>query len=185
MVSGIPVDGPVGRVAVTGPHPADDQAEVHPLRRREHSSRTARSSTKQVTCRAAKQKAANAWGYVIRIGDRIFYDHGVTPTWLVQIFATRKAYIYMVEILAQLVAFVTFGAKLPAAIIAFIDNTAGQGALTKGYGRDGAVNGMISAFWSLAARQGGSSSSSGSRRRPTSPTPSPSPRLKREFCSLL
>ena len=72
MVSGIPVDGPVGRVAVTGPHPADDQAEVHPLRRREHSSRTARSSTKQVTCRAAKQKAANAWGYVIRIGDRIF-----------------------------------------------------------------------------------------------------------------
>ena len=45
--------------------------------------------------------------------------------------ATRKAYIYMLEILAQLVAFVTFGAKLPTAVIAFIDNTAGQAALTK------------------------------------------------------
>ena len=50
--------------------------------------------------------------------------------------------------------FVTFGAKLPTAIIAFIDNTAGQAALTKGYGKDGAVNGMIAAFWSLAAHQG-------------------------------
>ena len=60
----------------------------------------------------------------------------------------------MLEILAQLVAFVTFGAKLPTAIIAFIDNTAGQAALTKGYGKDGAVNGVIAAFWSLAAHHG-------------------------------
>ena len=101
-----------------------------------------------------RQKAANGWGYVLRIGDQVFYDHGVAPTWFVKIFATRKAYIYMLEILAQLVAFVTFGAKLPTAIIAFIDNTAGQAALTKGYGKDGAVNGMIAAFWSLAAHQG-------------------------------
>ena len=57
----------------------------------------------------------------------------------------------MLEILAQLV---TFGAKLPTAVIAFIDNTAGQAALIKGYGKDDAVNGMISAFWSLAAHQG-------------------------------
>ena len=102
-----------------------------------------------------RQKAANGWGYVLRIGDQVFYDHGVAPTWFVKIFAMRKAYIYMLEILAQLVAFVTFGAKLPTAIIAFIDNTAGQAALTKGYGKDGAVNGMIAAFWSsLAAHQG-------------------------------
>ena len=103
---------------------------------------------------AQRQKAANGWGYVLRIGDQVFYDHGVVPTWFVKIFATRKAYIYMLEILAQLVAFVTFGAKLPTAIIAFIDNTAGQAALTKGYGKDGAVNGMIAAFWSLTAHQG-------------------------------
>ena len=72
-----------------------------------------------------------------------------------KLFATRKAYICMLEILAQLIAFVTFGARLPAAIVAFIDNTAGQAALTKGYGKDGAVNGMIAAFWSMAAHQGG------------------------------
>ena len=35
--------------------------------------------------------------------------------------------------------------------VAFIDNAAGQWALNKGYGRDPAVNGLLSAFWSLAA----------------------------------
>ena len=40
-----------------------------------------------------KQKAANGWGYVIRMGDGVFYDHGVAPTWFVKLFATRKAYI--------------------------------------------------------------------------------------------
>ena len=25
------------------------------------------------------QRAANGWGYVLRIGDRVFYDHGVVP----------------------------------------------------------------------------------------------------------
>ena len=56
-------------------------------------------------------------------------------------------YIYMLEILPQLVAFVTCGARLPAAVIAFIDDTAG-------YGKDTAVNRMLSAFWSMAAHQG-------------------------------
>ena len=35
--------------------------------------------------------------------------------------------------------------------LAFIDNVAGQWALTKGYGKDPAVNGVLAAFWSTAA----------------------------------
>ena len=35
--------------------------------------------------------------------------------------------------------------------MAFIDNVAGQFALMKGYGRDPAVNGILAAFWGLAA----------------------------------
>jgi len=100
------------------------------------------------------QRASNGWGYVLRIGDRVYYDHGVVPTWFVQLFSARKAYIYMLEVFAQLAAFATFAAILPPSIIAFIDNTAGQAALSKGYGKDPAINGMISAFWSLAAHQG-------------------------------
>ncbi|CAE7761557.1 unnamed protein product [Symbiodinium sp. KB8] len=43
------------------------------------------------------------------------------------------------EVFAQLAAFVTFAAHLPQSIVAFIDNTAGQAALSKEYGKDPAV----------------------------------------------
>ena len=100
------------------------------------------------------QRAANGWGYVLRIGDRVFYDHGVVPPWFVKLFAARRAYIYMLEVFAQIIAFAAFAKLMPPTIVAFIDNTAGQAALTKGYGKDAAVNGVISAFWTLAARRG-------------------------------
>ena len=48
---------------------------------------------------------------------------------------------------------VTLAAYLPEDWVAFIDNAAGQGALNKGYGRDASVNGLLPAFWALAARQ--------------------------------
>ena len=100
------------------------------------------------------QRAANGWGYVLRIGDRVFYDHGVVPPWFVKLFSARRAYIYMLEVFAQIIAFAAFAQLMPPTVVAFIDNTAGQAALTKGYGKDAAINGMISAFWNLAARQG-------------------------------
>ncbi|CAE7863082.1 eIF3-S7, partial [Symbiodinium necroappetens] len=55
---------------------------------------------------------------------------------------------------SKIIAFAAFAKMMPPTIVAFIDNTAGQAALTKGYGKDTAVNGMISAFWTLAARRG-------------------------------
>ena len=54
----------------------------------------------------------------------------------------------MLEIFAQMVAFVAFSSQLPGAVTAFIDNTAGQAALTKGYGS------LLAAFWAMAAKQG-------------------------------
>ena len=59
-------------------------------------------------------------------------------------FLGEKSIHLHARVLAQLVAFVTF-ASLPATIVAFIDNAAGQATLTTGYGKDTAVNGMISA----------------------------------------
>ena len=67
-------------------------------------------------------------------------------------FTTRKAFIYALEILAQVIAATAFGGRLPAMWVALIDNTAGQAALLKGYGRDLAVNGVLAAFWATAAR---------------------------------
>ena len=57
----------------------------------------------------------------------------------------------MLEILAQILALVSLGRRLPSRWLAFIDNVAGQWALTKGYGKDPAVNGVLAAFWSTAA----------------------------------
>ena len=57
----------------------------------------------------------------------------------------------MLEVLAQILAVVTLADALGEDWVAFIDNAAGQWALNKGYGRDPSVNGLLSAFWSLAA----------------------------------
>ena len=45
--------------------------------------------------------------------------------------------------------------RLPREWVAFIDNTAGEAALRKGYGKDAFVNAMkLSVFWNTAARRG-------------------------------
>ena len=67
------------------------------------------------------------------------------------LFASRRAFIYVLEIIAQVLALVTMARRLPPRWLAFIDNVAGQWTLTKGYGRDESVNGVLVAFWSTAA----------------------------------
>ena len=97
-------------------------------------------------------RSDNGWGFVLRIGQLVYYDMGTVSEEHLEAFTTRKAFIYALEILAQVIAATAFGGRLPAMWIAFIDNTAGQAALLKGYGRDPAVNGVLAAFWATAAR---------------------------------
>ena len=52
-----------------------------------------------------------------------------------QPFASRRAFIYVLEMLAQVFPVITFARRLPLHWLAFIDNVAGQFALMKGYGR--------------------------------------------------
>ena len=99
------------------------------------------------------QRRRNGWGYVVQINDQVFYDFGEAPSWFLDVFAERKAFIYALEILAQILAIATFAARLPPLWTAYIDNVAGQCALTKGYGNNGAVNGMVATMWGLAAAQ--------------------------------
>ena len=68
---------------------------------------------------------------------------------------SSKAFIYALHGgLAQLVAVLALAERLPANCLAFIDNTAGEAALRKGYGKDAFVNGMLATFWGTAARRG-------------------------------
>ena len=82
-----------------------------------------------------------------------WYDSGSIPDWFIRKFDTRRANIYMLEVLAQILAVVTLSDHLPEDWVAFIDNAAGQWALNKGYGRESSVNGLLSAFWSMASLQ--------------------------------
>ncbi|CAE7511741.1 unnamed protein product, partial [Symbiodinium sp. KB8] len=90
-------------------------------------------------------RGQNGWGYVVRIGGDVYYDYGVAPAEFLHVFAARKAFIYVLEILAQVLALVTMGCRLPQRWLAFIDNVAGQWDL------EFAVNGAADELVNLAA----------------------------------
>ena len=98
----------------------------------------------------------NGWGYVVRIGDHVLlqFSHGTNaqnhpqPDQLMQGLHLRLGDI------GQLMATLSLAQRLPTSWLAFIDNTAGEAALRKGYGKDAFVNGMLAAFWGTAARRG-------------------------------
>ena len=91
---------------------------------------------------------------MVRIGNDAFCDFGEALPWFFDVLSERKAFIYALEILAQVLAITTFSNRLPTWWTAYIDNTTGKCALTKGYGSSGAVNGMVATVWGMAAANG-------------------------------
>ena len=59
----------------------------------------------------------------------------------------------MLEIAAQIMALVALQDLLPEAIWCWIDNTAGESALRKGYGRDRKVNRLLTMLWTFLAKK--------------------------------
>ena len=100
----------------------------------------------------ANARDDNGWGYVVRIGQEVYFDHGTTPRSVLHAITSRRAFIYALEVYAQLMAL--FTGRPPPDWLAFIDNTAGEAALKKGYGKDVFVNGMLAAFWGTSAMRG-------------------------------
>ena len=91
---------------------------------------------------------------LVRIGNQVIFCPGITPRSILNQSTSRKAFIYALKIFAQLMAILSLAQRLPVNWLAFIDNTAGEAALRKGYGKDAFVNGMLAAFWGTAARRG-------------------------------
>ena len=101
-----------------------------------------------------KRKAkANGWGFVVRLPNKVVFSHGELPQEFISQFVSRKAFIYMMEIMAAFIAVTFLQEELPSFFLMFIDNQAGKTALQKGYGSDGRVNAIITAFWVLAAER--------------------------------
>ena len=93
----------------------------------------------------------HGWGSVTTIQGTTFYNHGRAPTPLLKKYGKRKAFIYFLEMLAPVVLIASSHRELPRFLVMFIDNQAGLMAMTKGYGGDSSVNGMLTFFWALLA----------------------------------
>ena len=99
-------------------------------------------------------QSQNGWGFVARIQDGVYFAHGIIPTKVLRRFTKRRAFIYFLEITAQLISLVVMKDLLPPLIVSFCDNQAGLAALQKGMGRDENINRLLTTTWQLiAARQ--------------------------------
>ena len=63
----------------------------------------------------------NGWGFVLRIGEKVFFANGTIPANFLKHFAARRAFIYVLQIVAQLIALSTFARHLPELWVAWID----------------------------------------------------------------
>ena len=88
-------------------------------------------------------RAENGWGFIIRLQDQVFFSHGVVPFNVLQLFCKRRAFIYFLEIIAQIIALTVMKEELPELLISFCDNQAGLSALQRGMGRDENINRLL------------------------------------------
>ena len=96
----------------------------------------------------------NGWGVVIHFEGNTWFSSGTLPSRLIKKFCTRKAYIYFLEIAAQLMGFLTCRQLPSNLVMSFIDNTAGFFALRKGYCRDPAICNVLALVWRIIALDG-------------------------------
>ena len=98
----------------------------------------------------------NGWGVVVRCPTTgvTWYACGVVPARILRRFTLRRQYIFLLETLAQCLASWLFYYELGQWYLSFIDNTASQWALTKGYSRDPEANCIVGLFWTSAALLG-------------------------------
>ena len=96
----------------------------------------------------------NGWGFVARLVQRTVAAHGIIPPSILQAYSKRRAFIYVLELMAPIIAIISLHKDLRPFLILWIDNKAGLAAMSKGYGRDPAVNNMLSFFWCFLATTG-------------------------------
>lgn len=63
------------------------------------------------------------------------------------LFSSTRAFIYFLEILAQILPILLSPSKVTGDVLCFIDNEASKHALIKGYGNIEAINNLIGMYW--------------------------------------
>lgn len=92
----------------------------------------------------------NGWGWVVRLANgRTLYACGRVAPELAGRFTSRNAFIYALELVAQILPLVCRRKWLPKSLWCWCDNEASKMALRKGYGKDTKINAIFSTFWSF------------------------------------
>ena len=77
------------------------------------------------------------------------------PDGILARFRKRKQYIFLLETIAQVLVLFLFWPELGPYYLSFVDNSASQWALTKGYSSDPDCNVIVGLFWSATGILGG------------------------------
>jgi len=95
----------------------------------------------------------NGWGCVLVNEHETQFMEGQFPPHLLRKFCNRKAFIYFLEIWAQILPMIVWWRQLDQYVLSFVDNEASKHALTKGYGNEPAVDNLIGAYWSMCSNK--------------------------------
>ena len=119
-----------------------------------HTIKVGQANSKQPWLRHQATQLANGWGFIAKAGRHFTAGHGEVPARLVERFSSRKAYIFFLEVNAQVLALLANRHFVDRFWICFIDNQAGKSALAKGFSGEASVNNLLAFFWCLCARLG-------------------------------
>ncbi|CAE7252601.1 kanC, partial [Symbiodinium sp. CCMP2456] len=97
--------------------------------------------------RTPPETLRNGWGFVATARGQTFYAAGRVPHWFVRKFASRRAYIYMLEIVAQILPLLVLYDRIDQHVIMFVDNEPARHALSKGFGKDESINRLLQHSW--------------------------------------
>ena len=97
--------------------------------------------------KASPASFVNGLGFVVTVGDITFFANGSVPYWFVRHFSSRRSFIFMLEILAQVVPLMALEPRLHRHCLLFVDNEPAKHALVKGYGKDESINRLLQAAW--------------------------------------
>ncbi|CAE7027728.1 DD3-3 [Symbiodinium sp. CCMP2592] len=96
--------------------------------------------------------ATNGFGSIVALpGRRPLGFRGEVPASVLAGLAASRAYIFWLEALAQLVSLAVVCDLVDTHVCCWIDNTAAEHALNKGYSKDLRLSAIIGAFWVWAA----------------------------------
>ena len=96
-------------------------------------------------------KLENGWGFIVHTSAGVTAGCGQVPPEVVARYGSRKAYIFFLEVNAQILAILANREALGPFWVGFIDNTAGKAALCKGFTSDACINNLLCFFWALCA----------------------------------